>query len=106
MLTQGGIDVTLEFLRGLAADEMDQAAGRVASIQGALRTLEDLDAFQVEQLTVVAGQGRLVNAIEIDRDRRFVKRREIVQADAAQRKRHGNVVVGVQVETECGRLPG
>ena len=43
------IDVAVKFLRWVAADDVNGAAGGVAPVQGALRAFQDLDAFHIKK---------------------------------------------------------
>ncbi len=54
------------------ADEVDLATRGIAAIQGALRTAQDFDAIDVEQLPLgLDGQGKC-DAIQADADGRRV----------------------------------
>src|ERR1700752_4583554 len=60
--------------RRVARVDRDRAAHHVAAEQRALRALEHLDAAQVRHLEGVAGLVRLINAVDVDCDRRVLTR--------------------------------
>jgi hypothetical protein len=78
------IDEAVELVGGSLADEMHDAAGRVATEQRSLRPAQDLDTLQVEELEAQAPGGGTVDVVDVHRDRVLVGVGEIVQPDAAQ----------------------
>src|SRR5262245_30173763 len=72
--------------------DVDGAADRVASEESALRTLEDLDALDVQQVLVGTDRTGEEYAVDIDAYAGVDVEGEVVLADAANRGRqHGAV---------------
>ena len=80
--SRGHIAVVVEIR--LLADVVDQAAGRVAAEQRALRAAQHFDALYVEQRAGEGAHGGDVGVIGVHRDRRFLVIAEIVLRNAAQ----------------------
>ena len=57
-----------DFIAGLGHDDVDRAAGRIAPEQCALRTAQDLDAFDIEQRQVVGILPREIDIVDIGSD--------------------------------------
>ena len=70
---------------GLSRNHFDRAACRVAAVQRALRTCENFDAVDVEEVEVGAGTSRDVLVVEIDANRGIQRNQGIVLDLAAQR---------------------
>jgi hypothetical protein len=71
---------------GRVRDDADRAADGVAAEQRALRTLQDLDAVDVQQALVRADGARQVHAVDVHADAGIEIEREVVLADAADRR--------------------
>ena len=67
----------LKLLHRLVGDEIDAAAGAVASIECSLRTAQHFDAADVVERPVSAVVARLINAIDIECDG-WIERRGVV----------------------------
>src|SRR5690606_6368797 len=68
--------------------ELDRAADRVAPGERALRTAQDLDAVEVEQVEHRAGQRRVIDVVDVEADARLERGVEVVLADAANARGH------------------
>ena len=77
------VAVRLVFL-GLARQEMNQPAGRVAAEQGPLRSAQHLDAIHVEELRVDRVHAGDVSAIHVHGHRRLEVVLEVVLRDTTQ----------------------
>jgi len=71
VLGQGGLGVAFLVAGRLAGFDVDRAAQRVAAIQRALRPLQHLDAFEVEQRHLQLLLVILRHAVDHDSDRRI-----------------------------------
>ena len=67
----GELGGRLEVVGGRPGDQVDRAADRVASIQGALRSAQHLDAIQIEKLHERHRRSREVDAVEVHRRARI-----------------------------------
>jgi hypothetical protein len=65
-----------------ARDDADGAADRIAPEQRALRTVQDFDAFDVEQILVGADRACEIDAVDIDADPGIQVEGEVILADA------------------------
>ncbi len=84
------LDLALEDVAGLACDDADRPADRIATEQGALRPFQNLDALDIQKVLVRADRPRVIDAIDINADAWVEVEGEIVLADAADRRReHG-----------------
>jgi len=82
------VGVTLNAVgRGLLGDDVDDAAGRVAAEQGALRTAQDFKPLDVEELGLEQARRVDVEFVEVDRGRGFRRGADRQRADAADRDR-------------------
>ena len=77
------LDLAAKVGGGLLGHDRDRAADGVAPEQIALRTLEDLDPVNIEQVLVSANRSRQIDAVQIDTHARIEIECEIVLADAA-----------------------
>src|SRR5690606_17631212 len=87
------LDATGVLALGLAGDQPNGAADAVLSEQRALRSAQHLQALEIDQLHVRAGQRAVIDVVDVDRDRRLERVREIVLDDAAQADRARRSVV-------------
>lgn len=86
----GDIHVPVEFIARLGGDDVDETARRVAAEERALRSLQNLDAADVEQLLHAGAARRLIDFIDVEGVRRFDVASEIVLRNAADRDETGN----------------
>src|SRR5690606_37419564 len=70
----------------LGAEKLDRAADGVLARQGPLRTAQDLDAFQVDQLKQRAGERRDVAIINVHAHAGIERIVEVHLADAADER--------------------
>src|SRR3546814_8766243 len=66
--------ISVQILARIAGDDVDHARGAVAAVERALRTLQQFDAFDVEERKRQKEVGRLVNIVEVQRGRRTAVR--------------------------------
>ena len=85
-LAECGVDVSAQFIRRPAGDEVGEAAGGVAAEQGALRTAQHLDPVDVEQGESESRHLADVHVIDVDGRRAFLVVGEVVLRDAANRE--------------------
>ncbi len=83
------LDVARVVALGLARDEPDRAADRVLAEQRALRTAQDLDALEVEQIQDRALRTAVIDVVDVDRHARLERQRVVAEADAADERRGG-----------------
>ena len=86
-------------------DDVDRAADRVASVEGALRAAQHFDALDVRQVPVLSDLAPEVDAVDVDADAGVGGDEVILQADAADERVGGRGVAGrearhVQVRNE------
>ncbi len=79
LFLQGGV----ECVHRLVGDDIDAAAGRVAAIEGALRTAQHLDPVDVIEGSVGPVVAGLVDTVDVEGDGRIQSRGVVVRADAA-----------------------
>ena len=84
---------------GLAGDEVDRAARRIAAVKRALRPAQDFDALEIIKLLAVARAEALIDFVDIDPDRRCRRSRKLVgDRDAAERE------IGLRIRIGRGHL--
>ena len=69
---------------GALGDDVDRAAGGVAAVERALRSLDHFDALEVVEEARGRARAADIDAVEIERDRRVRQRVAVEIADAAQ----------------------
>ena len=79
----------------LVRDDVDRAAGRVATVECSLRPAQHLDPLEIFGFEPAADGGADVDPIDVERDRRILGQRHVVLADAADEQPDG---VGTAVE--------
>ena len=91
----------------LLREQLDGAADGVAARQRALRTAQDFDALEVEQVEQRAGQRGQVDVVDVQADARFQREVEVGLADAADvGDEAGAVGLRLRREEDVGRLRG
>src|SRR5581483_2377515 len=78
--------VGVERVGRLYGNVVDRAAGRVSPVQRALRTLEHLDALDIEELSVEEYRICRQHIVDVDAHAARVVAVEIVETDAADRE--------------------
>ncbi len=91
--SRGGGDEALA-IPGRMGDDADRAPDGIRPEQRSLRTLENLDAINVQQLQIRANRTGEVYTVQVDADARIQVEREVVLADAAYRCRQHRAVAG------------
>ncbi len=82
----GEIGGRLQLIRGRPGDQVDRSADGVASIQGALRPAQHLDAIEIEKLHELHRRPSEVDAVEIHRRTGIRSGIDDVRADPADRE--------------------
>src|SRR3546814_130001 len=86
------LDIAVEAVRRAARDQVHNACGAVAAVEGALRPLQDLDAFDIEERRREEDVRGLIDIVDVHRDRGAAVRAVIVlaadAADADRRRCH------------------
>ena len=92
----GDRHIAAALARRLARHEADGAALGVAAVERALRSAQDFDALDIEQVEICAGQARIVDIVDVEPHAGLESRIEIGLAEAAD--------VGDHRFAEGGRL--
>src|SRR3546814_10376975 len=81
------LDIAVEAVRRAARDQVHNACGAVAAVEGALRPLQDLDAFDIEERRREEDVRGLIDIVDVHRDRGAAVRAEEHTAERQQRMR-------------------
>ncbi len=79
----GGKQAGVELIARPAGDEAQGAADRVLAVERALRAAQHLDPLQVEQVELGASDAAVIDAVDIDADRRVEGLQRVRLTDAA-----------------------
>src|SRR5690606_23874843 len=83
------LDAGLERIPRIAGDDFDSAAGRVPSVEGTLRTAQNFDALDAEQIERSSEGASDVHVVDIDSDA-LIDRRDVIELpDAANEELRG-----------------
>ncbi len=74
--------------RGMLGNDIEGACQRITTKQRALGTTQDLDVIDVEQIEVGCKEQRVVDVVNVERDRRLAAEAGIGRTDAANERRH------------------
>ena len=83
IIAVGGREVGAERVARPAGDEGERAADRVLAVERALRPAQHLDPLQIEQVELGAADAAVIDAVDIDADRRIEGLQRVGLADAA-----------------------
>jgi hypothetical protein len=72
-----------ELVARLARDDVDRAGDRVAPVQSALGSAENLDALDIQKLDIVRRDAGEINAIDLHGHARIAAGEHVIGADAA-----------------------
>jgi hypothetical protein len=93
------LSVKRELLARGPGHNADGTSDRVPPEQRALRTLQDLDSLHVQQVLIRADRARIVHAVYVDTHARIEVEREVILADAANRR--GKHRIGAREGCAC-----